>query len=54
MLEPNLTTSDFLRDAYTGDIDTVTGFALVASAQNCFAWQHVQVCTCEIVFYPCS
>jgi nuclear pore complex protein Nup133 len=35
---------DFYRDAYTGEIDTVTGFALVASMQTCFVWQHAQVC----------
>lgn len=34
---------DFFRDAYSGDIDTLTGFALVASAQTCFVWQHAQV-----------
>jgi hypothetical protein len=34
---------DFYGDAYTGEIDTVTGFALVASTQTCFVWQHAQV-----------
>jgi nuclear pore complex protein Nup133 len=37
------TQEDFYREAYTGEIDTVTGFALVASTQTCFVWQHAQV-----------
>lgn len=36
---------DFYGDAYTGEIDTLTGFALVASVQTCFVWQHAQVAT---------
>jgi nuclear pore complex protein Nup133 len=36
--------ADFNKDQYSGEIDTVTGFALVASAQSCFVWQHSQVC----------
>ncbi|KAG5645239.1 hypothetical protein DXG03_006656 [Asterophora parasitica] len=48
--------ADFFRDAYTGDIDTVTGFALVASAQTCFVWQHAQALrgtpTCYIFSCP--
>jgi hypothetical protein len=34
---------DFFKDAYNGAVDTVTGFALMASGQTCFVWQHVQV-----------
>ncbi|KAG6898380.1 hypothetical protein C0992_009055 [Termitomyces sp. T32_za158] len=41
-LKQVLKNADFFRDAYTGDIDTLTGFALVASAQTCFVWQHAQ------------
>lgn len=39
---------DFFKDAYTGSVDTVAGFALVASAQTCFVWQHVQVFALDI------
>ncbi|KAG6900855.1 hypothetical protein C0993_009973 [Termitomyces sp. T159_Od127] len=42
-LKQVLKNADFFRDAYTGDIDTLTGFALVASAQTCFVWQHAQL-----------
>ncbi len=35
--------SDFKVDPYSGEIDTETGFALVASVQTCFVWQHAQV-----------
>ncbi|KAL0570251.1 hypothetical protein V5O48_011713 [Marasmius crinis-equi] len=35
-----LRNADFMRELYSGEIDTVTGFALVASAQTCFVWQH--------------
>ena len=38
-----LTRSDFYRDAYTGEVDTATGFALVASAEKCFVWNYSQV-----------
>ncbi|KAG6874188.1 hypothetical protein C0995_003734 [Termitomyces sp. Mi166 len=41
-LKQVLKNANFFRDAYTGDIDTLTGFALVASAQTCFVWQHAQ------------
>ncbi|CAK5277413.1 unnamed protein product [Mycena citricolor] len=51
-----LKNADFLVDAYTGDIDTLTGFALVASAQTCFVWQHAQavkgIPTCYIFSCP--
>jgi nuclear pore complex protein Nup133 len=36
---------DFYRDSYGGDVDPLTGFALVASAQTCFVWNHAQVRT---------
>lgn len=44
--DPELSTSvpaDFYRDSYSGDVDPLTGFALVASAQTCFVWNHAQV-----------
>ncbi|KAH9484254.1 Nucleoporin nup132 [Psilocybe cubensis] len=48
--------SDFNRDLYSGEIDTTTGFALVASAQTCFVWQHAQaikgIPTCYIFSCP--
>nr|GAT53189.1 methyltransferase type 11 [Mycena chlorophos] len=51
-----LKNADFYVDAYTGSIDTQTGFALVASAQTCFVWQHVQalkgIPTCYIFACP--
>ncbi len=34
---------DFYREAYTGEVDTETGFALVASAERCFVWNYSQV-----------
>ncbi|KDQ60778.1 hypothetical protein JAAARDRAFT_190924 [Jaapia argillacea MUCL 33604] len=40
-----LKSADFFRDAYTGDIDTLTGFALVSTIQTCFVWQHAQALT---------
>ncbi|KAA1471121.1 hypothetical protein DENSPDRAFT_837049 [Dentipellis sp. KUC8613] len=50
-----LRAADFFRDAYTGEIDAMTGFALVATSQTCFVWQHSQalsgVPTCYI--FPC-
>ena len=36
--------ADFNKDLYSGEIDTLTGFALVTSIQTCFVWQHAQVC----------
>ena len=36
--------SDFDKDLYSGEIDTLTGFALVTSVKTCFVWQHAQVC----------
>ena len=45
--DPDFSTSarpiDFYRDSYSGDVDPLTGFALVASAQTCFVWNHAQV-----------
>lgn len=35
--------SDFQRDAYTGDVDTLTGYAVVASRETCFVWNYAQV-----------
>ncbi|KAI0302174.1 Non-repetitive/WGA-negative nucleoporin C-terminal-domain-containing protein [Russula brevipes] len=50
-----LRNADFFRDAYVGDVDAGTGFALVATPQACFVWQHTQelagVPTCYI--FPC-
>ncbi|KAF8636731.1 hypothetical protein AX17_003534 [Amanita inopinata Kibby_2008] len=51
-----LRNADFYRDAYSGEIDTVTGFALVASVQTCLVWQHAQavkgIPTCYIFSCP--
>ncbi|KAK0450161.1 Non-repetitive/WGA-negative nucleoporin C-terminal-domain-containing protein [Armillaria borealis] len=48
--------ADFYGDAYTGGIDTLTGFALVASKQTCYVWQHSQAIrgtpTCYIFRCP--
>lgn len=50
-----LKNADFFRDAYVGDVDASTGFALVATPQACFVWQHTQeivgIPTCYI--FPC-
>ncbi|KAI9466341.1 hypothetical protein BJY52DRAFT_1367647 [Lactarius psammicola] len=50
-----LRNADFFRDAYVGDVDAGTGFALVATPQACFVWQHTQelsgIPTCYI--FPC-
>ncbi|KAF7363465.1 Methyltransferase type 11 [Mycena sanguinolenta] len=47
---------DFYAEAYSGVIDTLTGFALVASGQTCFVWQHAQAVkgtpTCYIFACP--
>ncbi|KAF9464745.1 hypothetical protein BDZ94DRAFT_1161306 [Collybia nuda] len=55
-LKQVLKNADFYGDAYTGDIDTLTGFALVASVQTCFVWQHAQAIkgtpTCYIFACP--
>ncbi|KAI0670336.1 Non-repetitive/WGA-negative nucleoporin C-terminal-domain-containing protein [Trametes maxima] len=40
-----LRNADFLRDAYTGDVDTLTGFAVVASLRTCFVWKYSQALT---------
>ncbi|KAF7967089.1 hypothetical protein HWV62_35891 [Athelia sp. TMB] len=51
-----LKNADFYGDSYSGDIDTVTGFALVVSARTCFVWQHHQalkgIPTCYIFSCP--
>ncbi|TDL24789.1 hypothetical protein BD410DRAFT_813702 [Rickenella mellea] len=50
-----LRTADFTRDAFTGDVDTSTGYSLIASSETCFVWQHAQnllgTPTCYI--FPC-
>ncbi|KAK7054841.1 hypothetical protein VNI00_003304 [Paramarasmius palmivorus] len=50
-----LRNADFLRELYSGEIDTVTGFALITSAQTCYVWQHALalkgIPTCYI--FPC-
>uniref|UniRef100_A0A0W0FLK8 Uncharacterized protein n=1 Tax=Moniliophthora roreri TaxID=221103 RepID=A0A0W0FLK8_MONRR len=50
-----LRSADFLRELYSGEIDTVTGFALITSAQTCYVWQHALALkgtpTCYI--FPC-
>ncbi|EKM55617.1 uncharacterized protein PHACADRAFT_256352 [Phanerochaete carnosa HHB-10118-sp] len=50
-----LRNADFCRDAYTGEVDTASGFALVASTDKCFVWNHSQALTgtptCYI--FPC-
>ncbi|KAI0374941.1 hypothetical protein BV20DRAFT_934524 [Pilatotrama ljubarskyi] len=40
-----LRNADFYRDAYTGDVDTLTGFAVVASLRTCFVWKYSQALT---------
>lgn len=40
-----LRNADFYRDAYTGEVDTPSGFALVASAERCFVWNYSQALT---------
>ncbi|KAI0079884.1 hypothetical protein K474DRAFT_1696036 [Panus rudis PR-1116 ss-1] len=40
-----LRSANFYRDAYTGDVDTVTKFALVASSETCFVWNYTQALT---------
>ena len=48
--------ADFYGDSYSGAIDTLTGYALVASARTCFVWQHAQAIrgtpTCYIFSCP--
>ena len=34
---------DFYNEGYTGDVDPVTGFAVVASLETCFVWKYSQV-----------
>ncbi|KAF5315570.1 hypothetical protein D9611_004731 [Ephemerocybe angulata] len=51
-----LRNADFFKTAYMGGIDTTTGFAVVASADRCFVWQHAQAIkgtpTCYIFVCP--
>lgn len=44
MIHYHMSVVDFYRDVYSGEIDTLTGFALVASMKTCFVWQHAMVC----------
>ena len=37
---------DFFRDAYTGTVDTETGYAVVSSQETCFVWKYAQVQCC--------
>ncbi|THH12017.1 hypothetical protein EW145_g257 [Phellinidium pouzarii] len=50
-----LRNTDFVSDAFTGDIDTRCSFCLIASVKTCFVWKHSQVLsatpTCYI--FPC-
>ncbi|KAI0957243.1 hypothetical protein AcW1_005700 [Taiwanofungus camphoratus] len=51
-----LRNADFYRDAYTGDVDPLTGFAVVASRETCFVWKYSQALTgtptCYIFLCP--
>ncbi|KAJ4487908.1 hypothetical protein J3R30DRAFT_3654300 [Lentinula aciculospora] len=51
-----LRNADFYPGAYSGEIDTLTGFALVASVKTCFVWQHAMavkgIPTCYIFTCP--
>ncbi|KAH7871806.1 uncharacterized protein C8R40DRAFT_532912 [Lentinula edodes] len=51
-----LRNADFYRDVYSGEIDTLTGFALIASMKTCFVWQHAMAVkgtpTCYIFTCP--
>ncbi|EPS98566.1 hypothetical protein FOMPIDRAFT_1061291 [Fomitopsis schrenkii] len=53
-----LKTADFLRDAYTGTVDTETGYAVVSSQETCFVWKYAQALTgtptCYIFLCPMS
>ncbi|EJF65900.1 hypothetical protein DICSQDRAFT_49916 [Dichomitus squalens LYAD-421 SS1] len=40
-----LRNADFFREGYTGDVDPVTGFAVVASLTTCFVWKYSQALT---------
>ncbi|KAI0807541.1 hypothetical protein C8Q74DRAFT_1213431 [Fomes fomentarius] len=40
-----LRNADFYREGYTGDVDPVTGFAVVASLDTCFVWKYSQALT---------
>ncbi|KAI0094031.1 Non-repetitive/WGA-negative nucleoporin C-terminal-domain-containing protein [Irpex rosettiformis] len=44
-LKKVLRSADFYREGYTGQVDTLTGFALVASAERCFVWNYSQALT---------
>ncbi|KAH9946079.1 uncharacterized protein BXZ73DRAFT_86275 [Epithele typhae] len=40
-----LRNADFLQEGYTGDVDPITGFAVVMSTQTCFVWKYSQALT---------
>ena len=42
--------SDFFQEGYTGDVDPVTGFAVVASLETCFVWKYSQVCRNLVIY----
>ncbi|KZT09491.1 uncharacterized protein LAESUDRAFT_646564 [Laetiporus sulphureus 93-53] len=48
--------TDLREQSYSGDIDTLTGFAIVASREICFVWKHAQALTgtptCYIFLCP--
>ncbi|KAI5123360.1 hypothetical protein M0805_001781 [Coniferiporia weirii] len=50
-----LRNTDFVSDAFTGDVDTRCSFCLIASVKTCFVWKHSQAIpgapTCYI--FPC-
>ncbi|EGO21494.1 hypothetical protein SERLADRAFT_451525, partial [Serpula lacrymans var. lacrymans S7.9] len=51
-----LKNANFYGDSYSGEIDTLTGFALIVSMRTCFVWQHAQALkstpTCYIFACP--
>ncbi|TFK42541.1 hypothetical protein BDQ12DRAFT_732185 [Crucibulum laeve] len=51
-----LRNTDFYRNPCTGDVDTLTGYAIVASVRTCYVWQHAQAIkgtpTCYIFSCP--
>uniref|UniRef100_A0A5K1K185 Probable 3-oxoacyl-[acyl-carrier-protein] reductase oxidoreductase (EC) n=1 Tax=Ganoderma boninense TaxID=34458 RepID=A0A5K1K185_9APHY len=40
-----LRNADFFNEGYTGDIDPITGFAVVASLNTCYVWKYSQALT---------
>ncbi|KAG1756709.1 uncharacterized protein EDB91DRAFT_1241762 [Suillus paluster] len=43
--------ADFYSQSWTGAVDAITGYALAASSNTCFVWQHTKPTTCYIL--PC-